>query len=219
MIYRRFLRIEQKQHVRPEAAVDLSQVAVPCRGHPGPDGARNGVEIKLSSDSPVVVTGDRDELVRVAENLIENAIKYGARPDAPGGDRVEVSVARTAKDGALAVRDFGHGIAPEHLPRLTERFYRVDAGQSRAKNGTGLGLALVKHILARHRGRLTITSRPDQGSTFTATGKARATNVRKRQLRSTRRNPRSAPGNAVADVSCAATARRNSTEVTACNVT
>ena len=115
-----------------------------------------------------MVTGDRDELVRVAENLIENAIKYGARPNGPGGDRVEVSVARTAKDGCLAVRDFGRGIAPEHLPRLTERFYRVDAGQSRAKNGTGLGLAIVKHILARHRGRLTIASRPEHGSTFTA---------------------------------------------------
>ncbi len=66
------------------------------------------------------------------------------------------------------MRDFGRGIAPEHLPRLTERFYRVDAGQSRAKNGTGLGLAIVKHILARHRGRLTIASRLEQGSTFTA---------------------------------------------------
>ena len=66
------------------------------------------------------------------------------------------------------VRDFGRGIAPEHLPRLTERFYRVDPGQSWAKNGTGLGLAIVKHILTRHRGRLTIVSRLDHGSTFTA---------------------------------------------------
>ena len=63
----------------------------------------------------------------------------------------------------------GHGIAPEHLPRLTERFYRVDATQSRAKNGTGLGLAIVKHILTRHRGRLSITSRVDQGSSFVVT--------------------------------------------------
>jgi len=119
-------------------------------------------------NDPVVVNGDRDELVRVAENLIENAIKYGGRPEAPGGDRVEVSVTKTAAEGWISVRDFGRGIAPEHLPRLTERFYRVDPGQSRAKNGTGLGLAIVKHILARHRGRLTITSRPDHGSTFTA---------------------------------------------------
>ena len=86
-----------------------------------------------------------------------------------GGDRVEVTVSRTETEGSLIVRDFGRGIASEHLPRLTERFYRVDAGQSRAKNGTGLGLAIVKHILARHRGRLTISSRLDRGSTFTAT--------------------------------------------------
>ena len=66
------------------------------------------------------------------------------------------------------MRDYGRGIAPEHLPRLTERFYRIDAGQSRAKSGTGLGLAIVKHILARHRGRLTITSRVNQGSLFVA---------------------------------------------------
>ena len=128
-----------------------------------------GVEIKLGADEPVIVTGDRDELVRVAENLIENAIKYGARPNGAGADRVEVSRrAGRRRTAALSVRDFGRGIAPEHLPRLTERFYRVDAGQSRAKNGTGLGLAIVKHILARHRGRLTITSRPEHGSTFTA---------------------------------------------------
>jgi two-component system phosphate regulon sensor histidine kinase PhoR len=162
-------RIEQKQHVRPEAAVDLSQAARHVVDTLAPMAREMGVEIKSSAELPVVVTGDRDELVRVAENLIENAIKYGARPEAAGGDRVEVSVVKTAKDGALVVRDFGRGIPPEHLPRLTERFYRVDAGQSRAKNGTGLGLAIVKHILARHRGRLTIVSRPDQGSTFTAT--------------------------------------------------
>ena len=66
------------------------------------------------------------------------------------------------------MRDYGHGIAPEHLPRLTERFYRVDATQSRARNGTGLGLAIVKHILTRHRGKLSITSRINHGSTFVA---------------------------------------------------
>jgi two-component system, OmpR family, phosphate regulon sensor histidine kinase PhoR len=161
-------RIEQKQHVRPESAVDLTQVARHVSDTLAPLAKEMGVEIQLSADGPIVVMGDRDELVRVAENLIENAIKYGARPDEIGGDRVEVSVSRTAMEGSLAVRDFGRGIPPEHLPRLTERFYRVDAGQSRAKNGTGLGLAIVKHILTRHRGRLTISSRTEQGSTFTA---------------------------------------------------
>ena len=104
----------------------------------------------------------------MAENLIENAIKYGARADFDAAGVVEVAVSMTEKEGSLSVRDYGYGIAPEHLPRLTERFYRVDATQSRAKNGTGLGLAIVKHILTRHRGRLTITSRVNQGSCFVA---------------------------------------------------
>src|SRR5260221_532063 len=81
--------------------------------------------------------GDRDELLRVAENLIENAIKYGVRVDTEAPGVVDVAVSTTEKEGALTVRDYGHGIAPENLPRLTERFYRVDPTQSRAKNGTG----------------------------------------------------------------------------------
>ena len=115
-----------------------------------------------------VVRGERDELLRVAENLIENAIKYSA-PDADEPERtVWVTVEARDGAGALPVRDQGPGIAPENIPRLTERFYRVDVGQSRAKGGTGLGLALVKHILARHRGKLEIKSRPGEGATFTA---------------------------------------------------
>ncbi len=161
-------RIEQKQHVRPEAEVDLAQAARHVLDTLAPLAMEMSVEIKLNAEAAVLVIGDRDELVRVAENLIENAIKYGTRPGESEGSRVEVTVSRGAKDGVLSVQDFGRGIPPEHLPRLTERFYRVDAGQSRAKNGTGLGLAIVKHILARHRGRLTITSKINQGSTFTA---------------------------------------------------
>ena len=161
-------RIEQKQHLRPSTQVDLAQIVRHVADTLAPMAREWGVELALEADEPVVVIGERDELVRVAENLIENAIKYGARPDAAGA-RVEISVLPRAKDGALVVRDFGCGIPAEHLPRLTERFYRVDPGQSRAKNGTGLGLALVKHILTRHRGRLTITSRLGDGSTFTAT--------------------------------------------------
>jgi two-component system phosphate regulon sensor histidine kinase PhoR len=116
---------------------------------------------------PLAVRGDRDELIRVFENLIENALKYGAT-----GKRVEVSGHRELgsdgeEEAVIAVRDFGPGIAPEHLPRLTERFYRVDVVESRAQGGTGLGLALVKHILNRHRGRLSIDSTPGKGATFT----------------------------------------------------
>ena len=88
------------------------------------------------------------------ENLIENALKYGAP-----GKRVDITLGaraggRDSADAVVSVRDYGPGIAPEHLPRLTERFYRVDISESRAQGGTGLGLALVKHILNRHRGRL-----------------------------------------------------------------
>ena len=92
-------------------------------------------------------------------NLIENAIKYGKPP-------VEVTVEATPTGWlALSVRDHGEGIAPEHLPRLTERFYRADAGRSRAAGGTGLGLSIVKHIVERHRGRFDISSFPGQGTT------------------------------------------------------
>ena len=106
--------------------------------------------------------GDRDELTRVFENLVENALKYGA-----AGKRVDIGFSSaTASDGApevlVAIRDYGPGIAAEHLPRLTERFYRVDVTQSRAEGGTGLGLSLVKHILNRHRGKLSDRERGGQ---------------------------------------------------------
>src|SRR5208283_4769541 len=79
---------------------------------------------------------------------------------------VDISLTQQGQQAVLVVRDYGPGIAPEHIPRLTERFYRVDVGQSRAKGGTGLGLAIVKHILARHRGRLNISSTLGEGATF-----------------------------------------------------
>jgi two-component system, OmpR family, phosphate regulon sensor histidine kinase PhoR len=162
-------RIEQKQHLRPETVVDFAQTTRSVVDALTPMADDLGVEIRLSATQPVMVAGDRDELLRVAENLIENAIKYGVKADGEGVSLVEVTVSTTDKDATLSVRDYGQGIAPEHLPRLTERFYRVDATQSRAKNGTGLGLAIVKHILTRHRGKLTISSRLNHGSCFVAT--------------------------------------------------
>jgi two-component system phosphate regulon sensor histidine kinase PhoR len=162
-------RIELNAHRQPATPLDpvplVRQVA---------DGLQTlardrGVAITIDAPAkPQQVLGDRDELTRVFENLIENALKYGA-----AGKRVEIAVARgETADGTselrVAVRDYGPGIAPEHLPRLTERFYRVDVVESRAQGGTGLGLALVKHILARHRGRLAIASTPGAGATFTA---------------------------------------------------
>ena len=127
------------------------------------------VEIEIDLPTvPVTIAGDREELLRLFENLIENALKYGA-----SGGRVIVSLIQAlSNEGApevrIMVRDFGPGIAPEHLPRLTERFYRVDVGDSRAQGGTGLGLSLVKHILNRHRGRLLIESVPKNGAVFSA---------------------------------------------------
>ena len=126
------------------------------------------VAIKVATPpDPLIVLGDRDELIRALENLVENALKYGA-----AGKRIDITLARSqTRSGApevrLAVRDYGPGIAPEHLPRLTERFYRVDVADSRAQGGTGLGLALVKHVLNRHGGRLNIESTPGAGAAFT----------------------------------------------------
>ena len=165
-------RIEQNLHVRPDKPVDLTMVVRHVADTLAPLAEESGVRLHVTACGPVVVNGDRDELVRVAENLIENAIKYGCSAggkDSRGAgalETVDVAIESHGRDGLLTVRDHGSGIAPEHLPRLTERFYRIDAGQSRAKGGTGLGLAIVKHIVARHRGRLQVASEPGQGAMF-----------------------------------------------------
>ena len=162
-------RIELNAHLRPEKEVDLGAIVRQVSDALQTLARDRGVEVKTpGSSDPLVVRGDRDELIRVFENLVENALKYAA-----SGKRVELELSRgEGADGKaearVAVRDHGPGIAPEHLPRLTERFYRVDVTESRAQGGTGLGLALVKHILNRHGGRLTIESVLGQGATFTA---------------------------------------------------
>jgi two-component system phosphate regulon sensor histidine kinase PhoR len=159
-------RIELNVHVRPETAVDLVAVVRQVTDAMQMLARDRGVDVVVKAPAePVIALGDRDELVRVFENLVENALKYGA-----AGKRVEIGIALgsgRAPEAVISVRDFGPGISPEHLPRLTERFYRVDVAQSRAEGGTGLGLAIVKHILARHQGRLAIGSTLGQGATFT----------------------------------------------------
>ena len=157
-------RIEQVEHLRPATPVDLGAIMRHVADTFGPVAKDAGVAIEMSVPAELVVRGDRDELIRVVENLVENAIKYGTGGPDP---RVEIGLAVVEGNAVLSVRDHGPGIAAEHLPRLTERFYRIDAGQSRARGGTGLGLAIVKHIMARHRGRLRIESRPGEGATFT----------------------------------------------------
>ena len=157
-------RVEQHLHLQPRGRVDLVALVRHITDTLIPLAQDSGVVLAVEASESVAVAGDRDELMRVAENLIENAIKYGASEAADR--RVVIGVGRGRAEAVLTVRDFGIGIAPEHLPRLTERFYRVDAGQSRAKGGTGLGLAIVKHVVARHRGRLKIESRQGEGSTL-----------------------------------------------------
>ncbi len=159
-------RIEQHEHAKPAAAVDLSGVlrSVLDLLQLKASSRRVGIEIDLAPDLPRAI-GDHDELIIVFQNLIDNALKY-ARPETS----VRVEARRAGKDRvAVAVRDEGDGIPAAHLPRLTERFYRVDTARSRQLGGTGLGLAIVKHVVNRHRGRLDIQSVPGKGSTFTVT--------------------------------------------------
>jgi two-component system, OmpR family, phosphate regulon sensor histidine kinase PhoR len=159
-------RIELNAHLRPNTRVDLRNIIRQVVDGLQTLARDREVEIRVATSADQIeVMGDRDELLRVFENLIENALKYAA-----SGKRVDVALsAETARGEArVTVRDHGPGIAPEHLPRLTERFYRVDVADSRAQGGTGLGLALVKHILNRHGGRLTIESVYGEGASFTA---------------------------------------------------
>jgi len=162
-------RVELSAHVRPGALVDIVPIIRQVSDGLEPLAHERQVAVGIElPETPVLIAGDREELLRVFENLIENALKYGA-----SGGRVIVSLnpaaaGETTPEVRVMVRDFGPGIAPEHLPRLTERFYRVDVGDSRSQGGTGLGLSLVKHILQRHRGRLLIESVLKNGATFTA---------------------------------------------------
>ncbi len=158
-------RIELNEHVRPAAKADLAGIARDVVDAAQPALARAKIKAAIHvAKGTRDVLGERDELLQIAQNLIDNAIKYGS----DGGD-IEVSI-YPGPDGtttALAISDKGPGIAREHLPRLTERFYRVDDAASRERGGTGLGLAIVKHILNRHRGRMDIESEPGRGSRFT----------------------------------------------------
>jgi two-component system, OmpR family, phosphate regulon sensor histidine kinase PhoR len=160
-------RIELNEHVAPTGWVALPAVIeAVARSLELRAGAR-GIRIvrDLPPDLPEVV-GDADELAQVFQNLLDNAVKYGRR-DSDVSVRADIGGNGAARQIGVAVADQGDGIAAEHLPRLTERFYRVDTARSRELGGTGLGLAIVKHIVNRHRGRLDIASTPGQGSTFT----------------------------------------------------
>jgi two-component system, OmpR family, phosphate regulon sensor histidine kinase PhoR len=157
-------RVEMRQHQRPSDRVELRALLSESLEALARHAEDVGVTILAHMpDAPLSVLADRDDLLRLLDNLVGNAIRYGAT-----GGKIEVRLEESGTDAAIAVRDFGPGISPEHLPRLTERFYRVDVQQSREGGGTGLGLAIVKHILLRHRGRLAIESELGKGSVFTA---------------------------------------------------
>ncbi|QGM47055.1 PAS domain-containing protein [Methylocystis heyeri] len=158
-------RIEQHLHLRPDTPVDLTMLVAHICDTLAPMAEESGLVMEIELAPNVIVPGDRDELARVVENLVENAIKYGRSSD-DGEGRIEVSLRTCSAAAIFTVRDHGPGIASEHIPRLTERFYRVDAGKSRSKGGTGLGLAIVKHIVLRHRGKLSIDSISGSGAAF-----------------------------------------------------
>jgi two-component system phosphate regulon sensor histidine kinase PhoR len=159
-------KVEAQERQRPTERHDIGRLVLAAVHTLRPYAEANGVRLLLSGlDQRVEIFADPDQITQVATNLVENAIKYG-------GPGKEVAVSLSREDGPrgpkmrLSVRDQGEGIDSFHLPRLAERFYRVDGHRSREKGGTGLGLAIVKHIAHRHRGRLLIESLVGQGSTF-----------------------------------------------------
>lgn len=158
-------RIELRQHVKPTENVILNDLLREVAASLQPRLEEVGIVLKLDLPSEnVSVKGDRSELFEVIENLADNALKYGA-----SAGRIEIALApqasRSGAYHAILVTDFGPGIPEEHIPRLTERFYRVNSETTRGKKGTGLGLAIVKHIVARHQGEMSIRSKPGEGTT------------------------------------------------------
>ncbi|MFM2041654.1 MAG: alkaline phosphatase synthesis sensor protein PhoR [Pseudomonadota bacterium] len=168
-------RIEMDEHTPPTGTADLGEIVRKVAAMLELKAAARKIRIRVEGTTDLPrVQGDEDQLAQVVQNLMDNAVKYGR-------EQTEVTVALSLsppKSGAgsagsglgsvcVAVADQGDGIPRTHLPRLTERFYRVDAARSRQMGGTGLGLAIVKHIVNRHRGRLAIDSEVGKGSTFT----------------------------------------------------
>lgn len=189
-------RIELNEHIPPSGRVDLARAAADVVDAVSILSAERKVGVALrGGELGAPVSGDRDEILQVIQNLVDNAIKYS-----PSGEVVEVCIQPEVsldqasapwsggnrgegatrlplltpdrepgqRYAAVTVRDHGPGMAREHLPRLTERFYRVEGQKSGERSGTGLGLAIVKHIINRHRGGLTVESALGQGATFTA---------------------------------------------------
>ncbi|NIA71968.1 hypothetical protein HBA54_25540 [Pelagibius litoralis] len=165
-------RIELQEHTPPDGDCDIEQILRSVASTLELEAARYGMRIQISCEALPAVAGVHDELTQVFQNLLDNALKYGEENTV-----IRVSARPLAKEGAgerrlgragvkVSVFNEGEGIEREHIPRLTERFYRIDSRRSRRLGGTGLGLAIVKHIINRHRGVLEVESRPDEGATF-----------------------------------------------------
>lgn len=154
-------RIEAEKHEVPSACVALAELV--RRAADDAAGAERLKLLRFDLDESVVVPGDPQQLEQVVRNLVDNALKYGGE-----GEPVQIILTKAGQGQArLTVADRGAGIAKEHLPHLTRRFYRTDPGRSRMSGGTGLGLAIVKHVVERHRGRLDIASTVGQGTRVT----------------------------------------------------
>ncbi|MBV2148572.1 PAS domain-containing protein [Sphingobium sp. AS12] len=157
-------RIEAEKYRAPDASVDLGELVAEAVNVFRSSHGERGREVEMEvSPGRQAVQGDRAQLSQLLHNLIGNSVKYG-RPGTPIRVTLSEGGSRMCR---LSVADEGEGIGPDHLPRLTERFYRVDSGRSRAMGGTGLGLAIVKHIVERHRGRLDVASVLGKGTTVT----------------------------------------------------
>jgi two-component system, OmpR family, phosphate regulon sensor histidine kinase PhoR len=154
-------RIELDEHVAPQSVADLASIAKQVQALLRPMADALGSDLIVDLPDKLLVTGDNEQLTQVVHNLVENALKYAGK-----GKRIHLSGGIGERDVELVVDDNGPGIAAYHVPRLTERFYRVNAKDSRTRGGTGLGLAICKHILNRHRGKLLIESEVGRGSSF-----------------------------------------------------
>ncbi len=163
-------RVQAEERRRPATDVDLPMLLRGVLATMAPAALAAGVGVEAEGlDRSQRVPGDPDQLVQVFQNLVENALKYGGSGGWLGVrlSRIEHEPMLRGPAWAVEIADRGEGVEEIHLPRLTERFYRVDTHRSRAQGGTGLGLAIVKHIVNRHRGRLRIDSQQGQGSRFT----------------------------------------------------
>lgn len=162
--------VEAKRRQRPQDSIDVVAIAQQVQALLEKSAADQERTIELIVPEPIaLIPGDADELNQVIHNLLENALKYSA-PHSTITVTISIQTKVAGMSGstlAIQVTDRGEGIAPQHLPRLTERFYRADSHRSRNEGGTGLGLAIVKHIVQHHRGRLKIESDVGTGSTFT----------------------------------------------------